>query len=461
MERDRGGRPRHPDVLTPAEWRVLEELRRGGTNAEIAVRLGVSPDAVKYHTSNMLGKLGLDDRHELAGWQPKGRGPHRLGFLTLPAGAASLERPLLRAVGGLMAAAVVTAVTVFAIAACGDGEPPEDPASGEAARGVAVIGQADVRYVSELCLALTSLTDAGREAAGRWGVDFDTWGEDVGNIPDDQLGEFSSEVLVEPWKKHGRDLERIVAPPGVEEFHTAAVTYRIERIEALSPLLEFFPSEGNSEGPSIVQAYARLLAGIGEIYLGAPTASVELRSRLFGAAEKAPACTDTEQLAVFLGGGEPTLEPSATDRRYLQDLCSGGRQFEASVVNLLPALNGRLSTEERAQLVAKLVDAMAALLATLRTASPADDVAPHHLDFLEVLDEALVTYRSWAEQLEQDGSIPNVSLEEFTRLQRAFSAEGEPTAPPEARARLLEAANSVEECAGSGFLPIFLGTDEE
>ena len=30
---------------------MLEELRAGGTNAEIAVRLGISRDAVKYHIS--------------------------------------------------------------------------------------------------------------------------------------------------------------------------------------------------------------------------------------------------------------------------------------------------------------------------------------------------------------------------------------------------------------------------
>ena len=47
MERNRRGRPRHPDILTPAEWRVLEELRDGGTNAEIAARLGLSPDAAR------------------------------------------------------------------------------------------------------------------------------------------------------------------------------------------------------------------------------------------------------------------------------------------------------------------------------------------------------------------------------------------------------------------------------
>ena len=64
----RRGRPAHPDVLTPAEWRVLEHLREGRTNAEIAVRLGISPDGVKFHVSNMLAKLNLPDRQALAKW---------------------------------------------------------------------------------------------------------------------------------------------------------------------------------------------------------------------------------------------------------------------------------------------------------------------------------------------------------------------------------------------------------
>ncbi len=66
----RRGRPAYPDVLTPAEWRVLEHLREGRTNAEIAVRLGISPDGVKFHVSNMLAKLELPDRRALAQWQP-------------------------------------------------------------------------------------------------------------------------------------------------------------------------------------------------------------------------------------------------------------------------------------------------------------------------------------------------------------------------------------------------------
>ncbi|MCH8814733.1 MAG: helix-turn-helix transcriptional regulator [Chloroflexi bacterium] len=36
------GRPKHPDILTPREWEVLELLRDGLTNEQIGERLGVS-----------------------------------------------------------------------------------------------------------------------------------------------------------------------------------------------------------------------------------------------------------------------------------------------------------------------------------------------------------------------------------------------------------------------------------
>lgn len=63
------GRPRYPGPLTPAELRVLAEVRLGLTNAEIAVRLGLSPDTVKSHVASMLSKLDLEDRRELAVWR--------------------------------------------------------------------------------------------------------------------------------------------------------------------------------------------------------------------------------------------------------------------------------------------------------------------------------------------------------------------------------------------------------
>ena len=65
--RDRG-RPPHPDILTPAEWRVIEAVRHGMTNPEIAQRQGVSTDAVKYHVANALQKLGFSRRAELRHW---------------------------------------------------------------------------------------------------------------------------------------------------------------------------------------------------------------------------------------------------------------------------------------------------------------------------------------------------------------------------------------------------------
>lgn len=63
------GRPRHADVLTPAEWRVAEGVRHGLTNAQIAVRQKVSPDAVKYHLANILKKLNLKNRIALRRWK--------------------------------------------------------------------------------------------------------------------------------------------------------------------------------------------------------------------------------------------------------------------------------------------------------------------------------------------------------------------------------------------------------
>ncbi len=117
------GRPRSPGILTPAEQRVLEELRRGGTNAEIAARLGVTLDAVKFHISNMLGKLGLENRRQLAAWRPEPR--RRLfGLLALPAALDPVGRVLVWAgVAAAGAAAVaVAAVVLLVLAGLDDSE---------------------------------------------------------------------------------------------------------------------------------------------------------------------------------------------------------------------------------------------------------------------------------------------------------------------------------------------------
>ncbi len=119
---------------------MLDQLRLGKTNAEIAVVLGISPDAVKYHVSNMLSKLGLGDRHELASWVP-GREParrwwatggvvgavRRLGGGVRVLGGAAGRRAGM--VGGAAAAALVAAAALFIVlrALPSSDEPPPLP----------------------------------------------------------------------------------------------------------------------------------------------------------------------------------------------------------------------------------------------------------------------------------------------------------------------------------------------
>jgi DNA-binding CsgD family transcriptional regulator/catechol 2,3-dioxygenase-like lactoylglutathione lyase family enzyme len=62
------GRPPFADQLTPAEWRVANAVRHGGTNREIAARLGVTIDAVKFHVASITGKLGIEGRAALRQW---------------------------------------------------------------------------------------------------------------------------------------------------------------------------------------------------------------------------------------------------------------------------------------------------------------------------------------------------------------------------------------------------------
>ncbi len=72
---NRRGRPPYPDVLTPRQWEVLALLREGLSNEQIALRLGISVDGVKFHVSEILSELGVSSRNEAARWEGEQRQP--------------------------------------------------------------------------------------------------------------------------------------------------------------------------------------------------------------------------------------------------------------------------------------------------------------------------------------------------------------------------------------------------
>ena len=67
--------PNELQGLTDREREVLEQIAQGSTNREIAEKMVISEKTVKTHVSNLLDKLGLEDRTRAAIWALK----HGLG----------------------------------------------------------------------------------------------------------------------------------------------------------------------------------------------------------------------------------------------------------------------------------------------------------------------------------------------------------------------------------------------
>jgi DNA-binding CsgD family transcriptional regulator len=63
-----GTEPSGPDALTPREREVARLLADGLTNSQIAERLYISPRTAAVHVSNILAKLGMASRTEVATW---------------------------------------------------------------------------------------------------------------------------------------------------------------------------------------------------------------------------------------------------------------------------------------------------------------------------------------------------------------------------------------------------------
>jgi DNA-binding NarL/FixJ family response regulator len=67
------------DILTGRESQVLGMLRRGHTTASMAKRLQIAPVTVRRHISELVHKLGVEDRSALVGGGPTANGLHREG----------------------------------------------------------------------------------------------------------------------------------------------------------------------------------------------------------------------------------------------------------------------------------------------------------------------------------------------------------------------------------------------
>ena len=61
-----GGRAQPDDPLTPRELEVVKLIAEAYTNRQIAETLKVSEKTVESHRANVLAKLGMRDRVELA-----------------------------------------------------------------------------------------------------------------------------------------------------------------------------------------------------------------------------------------------------------------------------------------------------------------------------------------------------------------------------------------------------------
>lgn len=115
--------PVRPEATTERQREVARLIAAGRTNAEIADELGITLDGAKYHVSELLARLGLRRREEVAEWYRAHFGPvaRMRAFLR-----AMVGLPFLGLAGGGAAVAGVVAISVVAFVALRGAAPDEE-----------------------------------------------------------------------------------------------------------------------------------------------------------------------------------------------------------------------------------------------------------------------------------------------------------------------------------------------
>ncbi|MEX1102817.1 MAG: redoxin domain-containing protein, partial [Dehalococcoidia bacterium] len=108
-------------TFSPREREVLDLIVRGHTNGEIAEALGISFATAKWHVSELITKLGVASREEVADYWRHERAPRRRLSRALRALVAAPALKL--ASGGAIAGIAATGAVWVAVVANGSGGP--------------------------------------------------------------------------------------------------------------------------------------------------------------------------------------------------------------------------------------------------------------------------------------------------------------------------------------------------
>jgi DNA-binding CsgD family transcriptional regulator len=175
------GRPPHPDVLTPREWQVLDLLVEGLTNAEIAVRLKVSPETVKTHVAEILSKLDVGSRQQAVAWAAGRKRLGVFGLLTSVFGSRPGSLAIKAGAAGAMAVVALAALVLLT----------RDETVSEEGMGKLAFIQDGNLWVKEMPdghpVQLTSDGDAWNprwSASGEWLTEGFTVGTQPSGLPD-------------------------------------------------------------------------------------------------------------------------------------------------------------------------------------------------------------------------------------------------------------------------------------